>query len=139
MEAFVLLKLEFHNLFTKKLFQNKKIFEHIEMVLPFAKSIGIDIDSYNIATMQNLVPLEKKSALQLQEIQKFLNSKNIPFVLKGIFDKDGIELVKQVKPDAAYISNHGGRIHTQKFHLFVLQKTFLLSLLVLTTTSIVLD
>lgn len=100
------------NFFIKP-FQNKKIFEHIEMVLPFAKSIGIDIDSYNIATMQNLVPLEKKSALQLQEIQKFLNSKNIPFVLKGIFDKDGIELVKQVKPDAAYISNHGGRIQTR--------------------------
>lgn len=96
-----------------KPFQDKKIFEHIEMVLPCAKAVGIDIDSYTIATMKNLVPLEKKTPAQLLEIKKYLAQKGIPFIIKGIFDSESLELVRQVKPDAAYISNHGGRIQTR--------------------------
>ena len=96
-----------------KPFKNEKILEHIELVLPYANAVGIDIDSYNIATMHNLVELEKKTAGQLSEIREFLHKKNLPFILKGIFTQEDIELVKQVKPDTAYVSNHGGRIQTR--------------------------
>ena len=96
-----------------KPFKNQKILEHINLVLPYADAIGIDIDSHNIATMQNLVSLEKKSADQLLQIRDFLKSKNLPFILKGVFTQEDIQLVKEVKPDVAYISNHGGRIQTR--------------------------
>ena len=96
-----------------KPFKNQKILEHINLVLPYADAIGIDIDSHNIATMQNLVSLEKKSADQLLQIREFLKSKNLPFILKGVFTQEDIQLVKEVKPDIAYISNHGGRIQTR--------------------------
>ncbi len=96
-----------------KPFTNPKIIEHINLVLPCANAIGIDIDSHNIATMQNLVCLEKKTASQLLQIKDFLKSKKLPFILKGIFTQEDIELVKEVKPDVAYISNHGGRIQTR--------------------------
>lgn len=95
-----------------KPFQNEKLLEHINQALPFASHIGIDIDSYNISTMQNLVPLEKKSAEDLLFFKDYVNSRKIPFVIKGVFTKEDIGLIKKVKPDVAYISNHGGRVET---------------------------
>lgn len=96
-----------------KPFENQVIFERINSVLPYAASVGIDIDSFNISTMKNLVSLEKKSKQNLLEIKEFLSKKGIKFALKGIFTADDIELVKEVKPDTAYISNHGGRVDTR--------------------------
>ena len=96
-----------------KPFQNPKIIEHVELAFLHAKVIGVDIDSYNISTMKNLIPLEKKSAAQLIQIKDAVQSKGILFALKGIFNNEDIELVKQVKPDIAYISNHGGRVETR--------------------------
>jgi isopentenyl diphosphate isomerase/L-lactate dehydrogenase-like FMN-dependent dehydrogenase len=61
--------------------------------------------------MRNLVKLEKKTAAQLIEIK---NHVKIPFAIKGIFTQEDIELVKEVKPDIVYISNHGGRVETRK-------------------------
>ena len=60
--------------------------------------------------MKNLITLEKKTPNQLIEIKK--NTK-LPFAIKGIFTQEDIELVKEVKPDIAYISNHGGRVETR--------------------------
>ena len=37
----------------------------------------------------------------------------MPFVIKGVFTDDDIELVRQVGPDVVYISNHGGRVETR--------------------------
>ncbi len=75
-----------------------------------AEMIGIDIDSYNIVTMRNLVHLEKKNAAQLLELKK---KSGVPFAIKGIFTEEDIELVKSVRPDIAVISNHGGRVETR--------------------------
>lgn len=93
-----------------KPYPQKKYFERIEWALPCAEIIGVDIDSYNIVTMRNLVNLEKKTSEQLLEIKNHLASKNIPFAIKGVFTPADIEMIKEVKPDIIYISNHGGRV-----------------------------
>lgn len=94
-----------------KPYSNERILERFEWARDCVKIAGIDIDSYNIVTMRNKVQLEKKSAGQLLEIKKRIR---IPFAIKGIFTKDDVRLVREVMPDIAYISNHGGRIETRK-------------------------
>lgn len=96
--------------FFLKPYPQKRLFERIEWVKPFADFIGIDIDSYNIITMRNLVNLERKTEAQLEEFRKHFE---VPFVIKGVFTKDDLQLVKDVCPDVAYISNHGGRVETR--------------------------
>lgn len=93
-----------------KPYQNERIFERIEWSRDIASMVGVDIDSYNIVTMRNLVKLEKKNASQLLEIKKSLK---VPFIVKGVFTHEDIELVKQVKPDVIAISNHGGRVENR--------------------------
>ncbi len=93
-----------------KPYSNSQIFERIEWAEDVAESVGIDIDSYNILTMRNLVKLEQKTAKQLLEIKKHLK---IPFAIKGIFNPEEIELVAEVKPDIIIISNHGGRVENR--------------------------
>ena len=93
-----------------KPYPNEKILQRISWATDVASHIGIDIDSYNILTMRNQVKLEKKSDYQLIEIKKACDK---PFILKGIFTTDDIELVKKVKPDVAFISNHGGRVENR--------------------------
>lgn len=96
--------------FFLKPYPDAKLYERVEWVKPYAEYIGIDIDSYNIVTMRNLVNLERKTAAQLES---FRNKFNVPFVIKGIFTMEDIELVKEVRPDVVYISNHGGRVETR--------------------------
>lgn len=93
-----------------KPYPQKKYFERMEWALPSAEIVGVDIDSYNIVTMRNLVNLEKKTSEQLLEIKNHLASKKIPFAIKGVFTPEDIQMVKEVKPDIIYISNHGGRV-----------------------------
>lgn len=95
--------------FFLKPYPQEKLFERISWIKPYAEYIGIDIDSYNIVTMRNLVHLERKTALQLEEFRKHTE---LPFVIKGVFTKADLELVKEVQPDVVYISNHGGRVET---------------------------
>lgn len=94
-----------------KPYSNEKIIERFEWAKDCVKITGIDIDSYNILTMRNLVSLEKKSVSQLIEIKNHIK---MPFAIKGVFTKEDIKLVKEVMPDIVYISNHGGRIDTRK-------------------------
>lgn len=96
--------------FFLKPYPQEKLFERIEWVKPYAEYIGIDIDSYNIVTMRNLVNLERKTAAQLEE---FRQHTGLPFVIKGVFTAADVELVKEVRPDVVYISNHGGRVETE--------------------------
>ena len=96
--------------FFLKPYPQEKLFERIEWIRPYASHIGIDIDSYNIVTMRNLVNLERKTAVQLQE---FRQHTKLPFVIKGVFTDEDIQLVKEVRPDVVYISNHGGRVETR--------------------------
>lgn len=96
--------------FFLKPYPTEKLHERVEWVKPYAEYIGIDIDSYNIVTMRNLVHLERKTAAQLEEFRKF---SDLPFIIKGVFTEEDIDLVKEVKPDVIYISNHGGRVETR--------------------------
>lgn len=95
-----------------KPFDNSRIFQRIEWADGIAEVIGIDIDSYNIATMRNLVSLEHKTPEKLLEIKQRTNALGIPFAIKGVFTGEDVELVSEVKPDIVYISNHGGRVET---------------------------
>ena len=94
-----------------KPYPNARIFERIDWVRGSADLIGIDIDSYNIVTMRNLVQLEQKDAHSLKELQRYAK---MPFAIKGIFLPENVELVKELRPDVAVISNHGGRIETRR-------------------------
>ncbi len=94
-----------------KPYSNEKIIERFEWAKDCASVVGIDIDAYNIVTMRNLVNLEKKSAEKLKELRKVIK---VPFAIKGVFTKEDIELVKEVRPEIAFVSNHGGRVETRK-------------------------
>ncbi len=83
--------------------------ERIKWAEPYASYFGIDIDAYNILTMRNKVSLVKQNASTLSEYRKLFSQ---PLIVKGIFTDDDIELVKNLRPDIVYISNHGGRIET---------------------------
>ncbi|MCR5725058.1 MAG: alpha-hydroxy-acid oxidizing protein [Treponema sp.] len=93
-----------------KPYDNTRILERADWASSIAECIGIDIDSYNIATMRNLVQLEKKTSAQLKEIKQHISA---PFAIKGVFTEEDVELVKEVKPDVVVVSNHGGRIETR--------------------------
>ena len=97
--------------FFLKPYPQEILYKRIELVKPYASFIGVDIDSYNIATMRNLVHLEKKTAVQLEDLRQ---KAGLPFVIKGVFTREDVELVKELKPDVVYISNHGGRVETRK-------------------------
>ncbi len=97
--------------FFLKPYPQDRLFERLEWIGSHARCIGIDIDSYNILTMRNLVNLERKTATQLEEFRRI---SKLPFVIKGVFTDEDLELVKEVRPDVVYISNHGGRVETRK-------------------------
>lgn len=96
-----------------KPYPDSKIYERFEKAYDVAESFGIDIDAYNIITMRQKAQLEKKSVSQLLEIKSFLNSRGFPFIIKGIFTDGDLEMVREVKPDVAFVSNHGGRVETR--------------------------
>ena len=85
------------------------LLERAEWALPVAEYIGVDIDSYNIVTMRNKVHLEKKTAAQLNELRR---ATKLPLVVKGVFTQESLDLIEELKPEVAYISNHGGRVET---------------------------
>ena len=94
---------------------NSKIIERMEWASKIADCFGIDTDAYNIVTMRNKVNLDKKNVETLSELKKIANTKyNVPFAIKGIFTQEDLELVKEVHPDIAFISNHGGRVETDR-------------------------
>lgn len=93
-----------------KPYPNQKILERIDWSRDIAECIGVDIDSYNILTMRNLVQLERKSPTQISELKKHAK---LPFAIKGVFTEKDVELVKEVKPEIVVISNHGGRVENR--------------------------
>lgn len=96
--------------FFLKPYPDEKLAERVKLVRTNAEYIGIDIDSYNIVTMRNLVNLERKTAAQLEN---FRSQFDVPFVIKGVFTDADLDLVREVRPDVVYISNHGGRVETR--------------------------
>lgn len=85
------------------------LLERAEWAIPVAEYIGVDIDSYNIVTMRNKVHLEKKTAAQLNELRR---ATKLPLVVKGVFTQESLDLIEELKPEVACISNHGGRVET---------------------------
>lgn len=96
--------------FIIKPYPTAQMIERAQWAADVAHVIGTDIDAYEIATMRDLVHLEKKTPSALIE---FRNHFSVPFAIKGVFTDESIELVKIVKPEIAYISNHGGRVNTR--------------------------
>lgn len=94
-----------------KPYENYKILERMEWAESVTEIIGVDIDSYAIVTMRNLVNLQQKDVAQLRELK---NAAKAPFAVKGIFRKDDIALVRELRPDIVVISNHGGRVETER-------------------------
>ena len=92
-----------------KPYPQEKLLERAEWALPVAEYIGVDIDSYNIVTMRDKVHLEKKTAAQLNELRR---ATKLPLVVKGVFTQESLDLIEELKPEVAYISNHGGRVET---------------------------
>lgn len=90
-----------------KPYPNDIIFERFKLVDHVVDTVGIDIDSYRIPTMEGLVALERKNAGQLLELKKKCTKK---FIIKGIQSIEDLELIKTVKPDIVVVSNHGGRV-----------------------------
>ena len=93
-----------------KPYPNPKIQERIDWAKDVAEIIGVDIDSYNIVTMRNLVQLEQKTPSQIQDLKKYAK---LPFAIKGVFTQNDVELVKKIKPEIVVISNHGGRVENR--------------------------
>lgn len=94
-----------------KPYSNAKIYERLEWAQGVAEAAGLDIDSYRIATMRGLVELYKKNASDLLAIKKRLK---VPFLVKGVFRPEDVEMMKEVKPDIVIVSNHGGRVETDR-------------------------
>lgn len=95
-----------------KPYENRKIIERMEWASSVSEIIGVDIDSYAILTMRNLVNLQKKGVSDLLEIKARAASEGKPFAIKGIFRPEDLELVREVRPDIVVVSNHGGRVET---------------------------
>lgn len=103
-----------------KPYENSKIFERIDWAQEVSEIVGVDIDSYAILTMRNLVNLEQKTTKDLLEIKR---KAGVPFAIKGVFRPQDIDLVREVKPEIVVVSNHGGRIETDRGSTaFFLQK-----------------
>ena len=92
-----------------KPYPQKLLLERAQWAIPVAEYIGVDIDAYNILTMRNKVHLEKKTAAQLSELRR---ATKLPLVVKGVFTQESLELIEELKPEVALISNHGGRVET---------------------------
>jgi len=95
-----------------KPYENRKILERMEWAAPVSEIVGVDIDSYAIVTMRNLVNLQKKGVSDLLELKARAASEGKPFAIKGIFRPEDLELVREVRPDIVVVSNHGGRVET---------------------------
>ncbi len=94
-----------------KPYPDGRILERFSWAEDVAEIIGIDIDAYAIATMRDLVSLERKTAQQLVALKA---AAPVPFALKGVFSRRDVELVREVKPDIAVVSNHGGRVPAER-------------------------
>lgn len=92
-----------------KPYSNEKMLERAEWARCVAGAIGCDIDASHIATMAGKAALEKKRAADLKALKK---ASGVPLVVKGVFTAEDIELVRELKPDVCFVSNHGGRIDT---------------------------
>ncbi len=106
--------------FVKPYADNQEILKRYKLVEDFISEFGIDIDAVSLKNMQGKANLEIKGIHSLQQIQKAIKK---PFIIKGIHKLEQIELIKELKPFAVVISNHGGRVFDNGEGIaFILQK-----------------
>jgi isopentenyl diphosphate isomerase/L-lactate dehydrogenase-like FMN-dependent dehydrogenase len=92
-----------------KPYSNERILERMSWCEDVTEIVGVDIDSYRIATMHGVADLYRKSARDLKELKKRARA---PFAVKGIIRDEDIALIEELRPDIVVISNHGGRVET---------------------------
>ena len=97
-----------------KPYSNEKIIERFHWVEDVAECAGVDVDSWCIATMRGKASLEQKGEGELLALKRYFSHKGLPFVIKGIFTQRDVKIAQAVMPDIAYISNHGGRVETDR-------------------------
>lgn len=90
-----------------KPYPNSVLLERYHWAEDVGSIIGLDIDSYKIATMAGKVILEKKTAEDLIELKNYFKK---PFIIKGVASEEDVELIEKVRPDYVVVSNHGGRV-----------------------------
>ena len=78
-----------------KPYPQKNLLQRVEISLPYAELVGVDVDAYNIITMRAQVSLEKKTPKDLDELRKV---SPLPLAIKGVFSEEDIELVKEPHP-----------------------------------------
>ncbi|MBQ9238726.1 MAG: alpha-hydroxy-acid oxidizing protein [Treponema sp.] len=100
-----------HTTFFIKPYPVHQMIERARWTHTTADCIGTDIDAYAIRTMRDLVHLAMPTA---HTLQLFRDSCSVPFAIKGVFTAASVALVKAVRPDIVYISNHGGRVDTRE-------------------------
>lgn len=97
-----------------KPYENKKILERMEMAMDVAEVLGVDTDAFNIVTMRDKARLERKSSAQLKELMDWSRARGIPFAVKGIFTEYDMDILRDLCPDIAVVSNHGGRVPVRR-------------------------
>lgn len=96
-----------HNTVFLKPYPFEEIIRRMTFLPSETSYYGIDIDSANLINLKGKVSLEEKGWEELLEIKKI---SEFPFVLKGIYSENQIEMIEKVRPHAVVISNHGGRV-----------------------------
>ena len=97
-----------------KPYPNDQIIERFTWAADIAECVGVDVDSWRIATMRGKAHLERKGERELLTLKHYFSHTGVPFAIKGIFTQTGVELAQAVMPDIVYVSNHGGRVETDR-------------------------
>lgn len=90
-----------------KPYSNTSVLDRYSQVEDTVSLAGVDIDSWNIATMTGKAALEKKNLQQLKELKREFHH---PFAIKGVASEEDVRLMEELKPDIVVVSNHGGRV-----------------------------
>ena len=97
-----------------KPYPNDQLIERFTWGEDVAECAGVDIDSWRIATMRGKAHLERKGERELMEIKSYFSHKGLPFAIKGIFTQHDVQIAQALMPDIVYVSNHGGRVDTER-------------------------
>ncbi len=90
-----------------KPYSNEEIINRYKRVEDAACFAGLDIDSYNLKTMDGKAVLGKKTVSDLKYIKRKIS---VPFVVKGVALEEDVVMMEELEPDIVVVSNHGGRI-----------------------------
>ena len=90
-----------------KPFRHDLLMKKYNSIKDVASFVGIDIDCLCLPTLKGVKDIVD---MGYEELNDFIKRIEIPFVLKGIYDKCQLEMIRRLSPYAVVISNHGGRV-----------------------------